>query len=48
MSKVWSKVAIDYSVGVILGEDGQVHPKKIGCYVDDLKTAQEFAKKWKS
>lgn len=48
MTKVFSKVAIDYSEGIVLNKNGELVPNKVGCLVDDLKTAREFARRWKS
>jgi hypothetical protein len=48
MSKVWNPHAIDYSAGVDVGEDGQIIPKKVGCFVQSYEYAVEFARKWKA
>ena len=48
MTKVFSPLAIDYSAGMTINENGEVIPNKIGCYVDDLKTARDYARKWKA
>ena len=48
MTKTYSKVAIDYSKGMQKNSDGTLTPNKVGCFVDNYKTAYEFAKAWKS